>query len=239
VPSELDAGHPSVASLKNGGPATADDAAPPALFSRRWRRWLETEHLGLAITLAYLFLAAVGMLHRGFVLLYFRINLLDYAEPSDLLLAALRDPLVVLVCIAPIPLVALYFRGAQWLRRRYPGSVWTTGGARAREFERKHRDALYVASVILWALAFSLQYASKVAHDLRGGRGRRVQVDLITGSVRVPGDTLWPLLLGTTQKYVFLYDNVRQVTTVVPVDNIAQIRYDRRRLQRSVIPSTR
>jgi hypothetical protein len=211
---------------------------PPALWSPHWRRWLETEHLALAITLAYLFLAAVGMLHRGFVLLYFRINLLDYAEPSDLLLAALRDPLIVLVCIAPIPLVALYFRGAHWLRQRFPRSFWTTGGARGREFERKHRNTLFVLTVVSWALAFSLQYASKVARDLRAGSGRRVQVELITGSVRTPGDTLWPLLLGTTQKYVFLYDNVRQVTTVVPVDNVAQIRYDRR-LRRSVVPSTR
>jgi hypothetical protein len=239
VPSEHGSGEQSVAGLTDGAATPADRSAPPALFSRHWRRWLETEHLALAVTLAYLFLAAVGMLHRGFVLLYFRINLLDYAEPSDLLLAALRDPLIVLVCIAPIPLVALYFRGAHWLRNRYPGSFWTTGGARGRAFERKHRDKLYVASVILWALAFSLQYAGKVARDLRAGTGRRVQVDLITGSVRAPGDTLWPLLLGTTQKYVFLYDNLRQVTTVVPVDNVAQIRYDRRRLQRSVIPSTR
>jgi hypothetical protein len=239
VPTELGVG-PSDAPVTVVDPsAPAEKPAPPALWSPHWRRWLETEHLALAITLAYLFLAAVGMLHRGFVLLYFRINLLDYAEPSDLLLAALRDPLIVLVCIAPIPLVALYFRGAQWLRQRFPRSFWTTGGARGREFERKHRNALYVLTVILWALAFSLQYASKVARDLRAGSGRRVQVELITGSVRAPGDTLWPLLLGTTQKYVFLYDNARQVTTVVPVDNVAQIRYDRRRLRPSVVPSTR
>jgi hypothetical protein len=147
--------------------------------------------------------------------------------------------LIVLVCIAPIPLVALYFRGAHWLRNRFPRSFLVTGGARGREFERKHRDKLYVATIVLWALAFSLQYAGKVARDLRAGAGRRVQVELISGSVRAPGDTLWPLLLGATQKYVFLYDNVRQVTSVVPVDNVAQIRYDRRRLRRSAIPSTR
>jgi hypothetical protein len=239
VPTDLGAGERPAADSSVDPVAPADELAPPSLFSRHWRRWLETEHLALALTLAYLFLAAVGMLHRGFVLLYFRINLLDYAEPSDLLLAALRDPLIVLVCIAPIPLVALYFRGAAWLRNRYPNNFWATGGARGREFQRKHRDKLYVVTVILWALAFSLQYAGKVARDLRAGTGRRVQVDLISGSVRAPGDTLWPLLLGTTQKYVFLYDNARELTTVVPVDNVAQLRYDRRRLWRSVVPSTR
>jgi hypothetical protein len=48
-----------------------------------------------------------------------------------------------------------------------------------------------------------------------------------------------PLLLGTTQKYLFLYDDVRQVTSVVPVDNVAQIRYDRRRQPPPAIPSAR
>ena len=217
----------------------AEELVQPALITRHWRRWLETEHLALAITLAYLFLAAVGMIHRGLVFLKFRINLLDYAEPSDLLLAALRDPLIVLVSIAPLPIVALYFRGTYWLQRRFPKSMWTTGGARGRAFQRRHGGKLYVLTALLWALTFSLEYARRVAEELRAGSGRRVQVDLITGSVRVPGDTLWPLLLGATQKYVFLYDNVRQVTTVVPVDNVAQIRYDRRRPRRGVAGATR
>ena len=170
------------------------------------------------------------MLHRGLVFLEFRINLLDYAEPSDLLLAALRDPLIVLVCIAPISLVALYYRGAYWLQRRYLTSFWTTGGAKGRAFQRKYRGKLYVVTAILWALAFSLRYAARVADNLRAGRGRRVQVELISGSLRAPRNTLPPLLLGTTQKYVFLYDHAREVTSVVPVDNIAQIRYERRRV---------
>lgn len=46
------------------------------------------------------------MFHRALVFLMFRINVFDYAEPSDFLLAALRDPLIILVCIAPIPLLA-------------------------------------------------------------------------------------------------------------------------------------
>jgi hypothetical protein len=220
-------------------PRPEDDPGPPALLPRHWRRWLETEHLALGLTLAYLFLATIGMLHRGLVLLFFRINLLDYAEPSDLLLSALRDPLIVLVSIAPIPLVALYFRGAYWLGRRYRDSFWATGGARGKEFQRKHRGKLYVFTAITWALAFSMHYAIKVARDLRAGRGRRVQVELVTGTVRPPGDTLLPLLLGTTQKFVFLYDDVRQVTSVVPIDNVAQIRYDRRRQPPPILPSAR
>lgn len=201
----------------------------PAVTAARWRRWLAVEHLGLAITMAYLALAGLGMLHRALVFSRFRINVLDYAEPSDFLMAALRDPLIVLVCIAPIPVLALYYRGAAWLRSRLPANHVLTGGKRAEEFYRRHRSTMFAVTVALWALAASLHYAKRVAIDLREGKGLRVQIELISGDTRAPGDTTTLLLLGTTQKYVFLYDPIRQVSSVVPVSNVAQLWFDGRR----------
>jgi hypothetical protein len=43
------------------------------------------------------------------------------------------------------------------------------------------------------------------------------------------GDTVPPLLIGTTQKYIFLFDDRRQVTSIVPVSNVARLRVERRR----------
>lgn len=212
--------------MEPSGTATSHE---PATAAARWRRWFAIEHLGLAITMAYLALAGLGMLHRALVFLRFRINVLDYAEPSDFLMAALRDPLIVLVCVAPIPVVALYYRGATWLRGRLPANHVLTGGRRAEEFHRRHRSTLFGITVALWALAASLHYAKRVATDLREGKGRRVQIELLSGDARLPGDTTTLLLLGTTQKYVFLYNPTRQVSSVIPVSNVAQLWYDGRR----------
>jgi len=201
----------------------------PVVAAARWRRWFAIEHLGLAITMAYLALAGLGMLHRALVFLRFRINVLDYAEPSDFLMAALRDPLIVLVCVAPIPVLALYYRGATWVRNRLPQNHVLTGGRRAEDFQRRHRSTLFGVTVAIWALAASLHYAKRVATDLREGRGRRVQIELLSGDARLPGDTTTLLLLGTTQKFVFLYNPTRQVSSVIPVSNVAQLWYDGRR----------
>ncbi|MEO7714550.1 MAG: hypothetical protein ABIV10_16675 [Gemmatimonadaceae bacterium] len=208
----------------------SETAAPhrPAAATAKWRSWFAIEHLGLAITMAYLALAGLGMLHRALVFLRFRINVLDYAEPSDFLMAALRDPLIVLVCIAPIPVLALYYRGATWVRNRLPQNHVLTGGRRAQDFQRRHRSTLFAFTVALWALAASLHYAKHVATELREGRGRRVQIELLSGNARSPGDTTTLLLLGTTQKYVFLYNPARQVSSVIPVSNVAQLWYERR-----------
>lgn len=194
-----------------------------------WRRWLDTENLGLALTLAYVFLSGLGMLHRALVFLRFRINIVDYAEPSDFLLAALRDPLIVIASLAPIPLVWLYYRLAQWLRDRFPDSLLMTGGVKGREFTEKHRSKLFALTVVLWALAFSLNYARLVADGLRAGKGRRVHVDLVAGTLQAPSDTTLSLLIGTTQKYIFLFNERTGVPIVIPASNVAQIRYEARK----------
>ncbi|MEO7457998.1 MAG: hypothetical protein ABIY52_17205 [Gemmatimonadaceae bacterium] len=198
--------------------------APPA-----WRALLRTEHLGLALTLGYLFLTALGMLHRALVFLLFRINVFDYAEPADFLLAALRDPLIILVCIAPIPVVWGYFRISYGMQKRAKATSWIYGGAQRRELSNRYRRPLFIASVFVWALAASLHYAKSVATDLRAGVGRRVRIELVNAPTASPLDTTPQLLLGTTHQYFFLYDATRQVTTVIPASNVARIRIERRK----------
>ncbi|MCY7380609.1 MAG: hypothetical protein LH467_14875, partial [Gemmatimonadaceae bacterium] len=100
-----------------------------------------------------------------------------------------------------------------------------TGGRRAEDFQRRHRSTLFAFTVAIWALAASLHYAKPVATDRREGTGRRVQIELLSGDARLPADTTTLLLLGTTQKFVFLYNPTRQVSSVIPVSNVAQLWY--------------
>lgn len=206
-----------------------------------WRAWLRTENLGLGLTLGYLFLTALGMFHRALVFLMFRINVFDYAQPSDFLLAALRDPLIIIASVAPIPIVALYFKWSYRFQNRSGKANWLLfGGDKSRALANKYRQPLYVLTAVLWALAASLHYANRVADDLRAGKGRRVHVELLAPSIASVADTSPLLLLGTTQNYVFLYDASRQMTSIVPVNNISRIRVDRRKspAAASLVPAT-
>ncbi|MEP6999603.1 MAG: hypothetical protein ABI969_03935 [bacterium] len=220
----------------SGGVVSTGPISPPVASEPAWRHWLRTENLGLGLTLGYLFLTALGMLHRALVFVSFRINVFDYAEPSDFLLAALRDPLIILVCLAPIPAVALYFRMSYALQKRSTKTNWLFGGEARRALTERYRRPLYLFTAGLWALAASLHYARSVSQDLRAGKGRRVQVDLIASPSAMPADTTPQLLLGTTQKYLFLYDATKQVTTVIPVSNISRLRIDRRKTANAAMP---
>jgi len=223
---------------ESGGVVLDAPPDPHVVPKSAWRHWLQTENLGLGLTLGYLFLTALGMLHRALVFLSFRINVFDYAEPSDFLLAALRDPLIILVCLAPIPIVALYFRMSYAFQKRSTKSNWLYGGEARRALALRYQRPLYLVTAGLWALAASLHYANSVSKDLRAGKGRRVQVDLIASPNASPADTTPQLLLGTTQKYLFLYDATKQLTSVIPVSNISRLRIDRRKTATAPVPQT-
>ena len=106
-------------------------------------------------------------------------------------------------------------------------AVW---GEARRALANRYRQPLFVLTAVLWALAASLHYATSVARDLREGHGRPVRVELIATPPSGGVDTTPQLLLGTTQKYVFLYDAQKQMTSVIPVSNVSRIRIDRRKV---------
>lgn len=211
--------------------STVPDLAPlmPASL-RGWRDRFRAEHVGLVLTLSYVFLAAVGMLHEALVFAAFKVNIIAFAEPSDFILAAIRDPLIIVVTLAAVPVVAAYFRWARRVRIREGGAPrWYRGSAATRQVITRHFPALFVGTAFVYAFAFSAFYSLYTSNRLRAGAGRHVYVDLIANPTRAPVDTAAKLLLGTTQKFVFLYDPAARSTTIIPSSNIARLVVDSRK----------
>lgn len=200
----------------------------PAVFSG-WRSRFRSEHVGLLLTLSYLFLAAIGMFHEALVFLIFRINILDFAEPSDFLMAALRDPLIVIVSLCAVPLVWFYYRSYVRSGLRRPSTRWFMGSERYRGFLARNYTSMFLFTTLLYGVSFGMWYALHIAKQLRAGHGRRVHVELVADPGRMQSDTSPLLLLGSTQKYLFLYDPAKQVTSILPASNIARLTVDRRR----------
>lgn len=85
-----------------------------------WRALLAEEHLGLMLTLSYLLLTLVGLSYEFWFFKYFRITIVEYVETSDFLLAAIREPLVIVLAVLPLFLIRLYLRLENWLAQRMP-----------------------------------------------------------------------------------------------------------------------
>ncbi|MFP5284507.1 MAG: hypothetical protein ACLGI9_02100 [Thermoanaerobaculia bacterium] len=181
---------------------------------------LVREHSGLLLTAGYLALTLVGLIYEFWFFWYFRINILEYVETSDFLLAALRTPLVIVLSALPLLLAWLLLRSNEWLRRRFPRYGSWDRGLDSRIFKTvEARRTFWGFFVLIYAALFTQIYAERVSSRIKAGHGREVRVDLTSGA-RFSSRTL---LLGTTSKFVFLYLPAEKRTHVIPIENLSQL----------------
>lgn len=176
---------------------------------KRPLRELAKQHSGLALSALYLLLIAIGMMYELWLFARFNVNILYYAEAADFLLVPFREPLVVLVCIAPVPLFALYMRVARWLWTRMKRPIKTTSA--------QLRLSMNALCMVLWATAFAARYADWVSIRIR--TGHRQSVTIQTTSAK----TIAGPLIGTTGQFLFVYDAATKQTRIVTVENVEQI----------------
>ena len=182
------------------------------------------EHPTLLLTMSYLALTAVGLVYDAWLYAYFRINVVEYSETSDFLLAAVRTPLVIILSILPVLILAAIRRLRLWARKvsprydrwskRYENTMWDMENPRVG-------GPVGVVFVVIYAILFTQLYAERVANNMKAGHGRPVNVQLISPGDVSPSDTT--LLLGTTGKFVFLYSPRSNLTHIIPFDNVASI----------------
>lgn len=173
---------------------------------------------GLVLTVGYLVLTALGLGYQFAYFREFRVNILDYAEVSDFLLAALREPAVLLLALAPLPLLWVLSNSNKYLERsfpRYASYVKSTDTARARAI-------VHPVFVAIYFLLFALLYAEWKAGFIKRGIGNRVAVTLQT--MPVGGMPAGPaILLGKTSAFIFVYYRSERRTHVIPLDNLARL----------------
>ena len=217
-----------------GGHGVTDDIDLAAIERERGLRNLGRsvvskiahEHPTLVFTLVYFALTAVGMVYDLWFFFYFKINILDYSETSDFLLAAIRNPLVILLSLIPVGILALGVRlrevatrKSSWYdgyRKKYVNTIWNSRGVKI---------VTAVFFVAVYAAVFTQIYAEVVAYRVKRGIGARVDVARNNGAAT---GTEKPILLGTTTRFFFLYYVSRHETEIVPIDNVSLVTVDSR-----------
>ncbi len=94
------------------------------------------------------------------------VNILDFAEPSDFLLALFRDPLVAVATVVPIVLVGWYLKASErrgenirqrWRAAGVPIAWWET---KEKNVEVVRQQMIWVrgATILLWVFASGAWY---------------------------------------------------------------------------------
>ena len=169
------------------------------------------EHPALLASAFYVAASAVGMFWSWAFLRNFGVNVFNYAQISDFLLASLKEPFTwALVALAVVMVMADNANSRRVGRKENLKWLGWYGSPRYRFVNNV--GAIAIVAVFIFA------YAKLEADDVREGAGRIVDVAR-DGKVRSA------TLLGTTGQFVFLYDATSERVDIHPIENIESISF--------------
>ena len=171
------------------------------------------EHPALLVSAFYVAASVIGMFYAWSYLRHFGLNVFNYAQISDFLVASLKEPFTWALVFLAVMLVMADNASSRRVERKEPGK-WTRwyGSPRYRFVNN------YVA--VIMVLLFIYAYADYKAEKTRAGEGKFVDVTYADGD----GATS-RMLLGTTGQFVFLYDNLSRRVEIHPLESIDSIAF--------------
>ncbi|WP_411834450.1 hypothetical protein [Pseudoxanthomonas mexicana] len=228
-PSSAAADAPAAA-LPPPQPAAESFAPAEAWVIRIWRLLLREPSLLVAAT--YLSVSFIGLWASFWFYRSFSLPILEYMQPSDYLVAGLRDPAYALLLAASVLLVLL-ITWPEVFRIRYPGKVQRLRGRwwgrlLFPELRLMRWAGIGMAPItgtvvagawgMIWASSWYV--IDRAEHIREGGSGHRVQVTMIGDSAPLPQQAR---LLGTTSAYVFLWWPAERRAEAIPLSALKRM----------------
>lgn len=191
------------------------------------------------IPIFYAYISVVGMIDAGFRFHAFGINIFEFAEINDFLLAALREPkaflTVILISVGGIFYSLLVTYIIPRIQRRLAGSrlgrVITVFLGMMMPFPFLGRFGKWmgntIAVVYVCGAPFLIPYtATHVGKEnLVADPNRQVAVTFrVTGEPGVSQKVQQLALIGTTERYIFFYDRESKKYVVAPTVNVILFR---------------
>lgn len=172
-------------------------------------------HPALLVSAVYVAASVIGMFYAWAYLRQFAINVFNYAQISDFLIASLKEPFTWVLVVFAVALIMLDNANSRRVERKKPGKWIRWYGSPGYRFLN---NFVTIALVLLSIYA----YADFQADKTRGGDGKLVTVALGESS-----EIVTATLLGTTGQFVFLYrpgPGVERVD-IHPIESIHSISF--------------
>jgi hypothetical protein len=200
----------------NGAAGGTEAIAPRGLF---------VEHPALIVTLGYLLVSLLGLSYQWVLFRHFDVNFFLYAEVTDFLMGAFREPITFGLSLSALAVGWLAHLYARWERRwwqRREARNWFT-----RAYLRLTTAGFnrYVPALffVLYSVMFIRLYADDRAAAFKEGEGQAVILEVTEGEERRPPQDAVALMMGASARFVFLYRPDAAIVEILPHENIARI----------------
>ncbi len=178
-----------------------------------WIASLLREHPALLLTAVYVVASAIGMFYSWSYLRHFGINVFNYAQIGDFLLASLKEPFTWALVLLAVFLVSMDNAASRRAEQKVSSRWFRWYGS------PRYRSINFLVAVLM-ILAFLFGYAQMKARQTFEGYGQVVQVTLADQS-----DARSAILLGTTSQFLFLFDASTRDVDIHPFESVESISY--------------
>lgn len=168
------------------------------------------------LTFGYLCLVIIGMLFESIYYLMFDINIFEYSDILDFLLAPFRRPITIVFLAISILTAVITFTFDRFLQRKTPKlyQVMYFGMAPKTEKGRQRFRTISVISLfIMLNLAYALTIGSEQKQFLKTNPQPNVRVNYFGEQEPTPG-----YKIGMNSNYLFVYTDKEEIE-IIPIDS--------------------
>ena len=184
---------------------------------------------GQALTFGYVLLISIGTLFSFTYYRIFKINVLQFAELDDLLLAPIQDMGVLLTVFAFCVFVYYLIELNIWWRATYPNS-YRRFSFMKDPFSEVNTKKLQSASVLLfpiYILNAALFYGIWQAKIVKRGESKKIVLEM-KSTISADSTKAKPLFfIGKTKAYYFVYDTALKKTTIINADEVRKVSFEK------------
>lgn len=169
----------------------------------------------MILTLCYAIITAIGTGYSFFFFREFEINIIKFADLSDFLLAAVLEPLSLIIFSLIIVLSIISFMFESWLKNRFPSYRRFT----ENRLKAKYTDPIgYVTITVIYSVITVHTLAVKNA-DIIKSQGKDTFQVYFSRSYGMHNNNEFELL-GSTSRFVYLFDRTNKKSLVISPENI-------------------
>ena len=182
--------------------------------------------ISLTLSLSYIALIAIGIIFNSAYYLCFRINIIQYSDISDFLLAPFRDPFILIFTIATTILIHYMIIFDEWLEKKYPKLHHSMNKNSDKvEFLKKDSFGRVLFMIVTYVCIVATIYAKFQTNRVKNGYNPYIHI-ITKDNHFEPTDTLY--FIGKNNGFTFLYNKSKKQTNVIPMSDVLRIEVDKK-----------
>lgn len=167
------------------------------------------------VTIFYLFLVGMGMLFKHQKFSEFGINVFQYADIFDFLIAPFQDYVIILFTMASLTFIYLLFKLDSYWERKCPRMYYLFSlGLSRKSWHRAYKLLTFTIALIAY-LYFAADFYGRLFHSTINGKEKY--------TIHYTDDkTISGKLIGKTNNVIFIWDN-KKVKILPITDSIREM----------------